>query len=284
MAIKEQPQNAGHVLADGTKMVPKAVLYDINVQRSSHAEEARTLAARQITGTLCSVSKRHDAYPYGSFVTYAIHNGKPIFLISGLAEHTKNLRKNPKASLLISDSDGENPLAAARVTLLGECRKLADSEVAGARETYLKQHPSAADYVDFRDFSFYGLNVASIRYIGGFGRMSWFEEEDWISAEADPLGPHAEDIITHMNEDHADAMVLYCKTMSDATAVESATMTAIDRYGFEMHATLPDGTYPIRLAFEKEATTPDEARVELVRMVKKARKMLSSQGRENAED
>ena len=51
-----------------------------------------------------------------------------------------------------------------------------------------------------------------------------------------------------------------------------------------MHATLPDGTYPIRLAFEKEATTPDEARVELVRMVKKARKMLSSQGRENAED
>ena len=88
MAIKEQPQNAGHVLADGTKMVPKAVLYDINVQRSSHAEEARTLAARQITGTLCSVSKRHDAYPYGSFVTYAIHNGKPIFLISGLAEQS----------------------------------------------------------------------------------------------------------------------------------------------------------------------------------------------------
>ena len=64
--------------------------------------------------------------------------------------------------------------------------------------------------------------------------------------------------------------------MSRATDVESAVMTGIDRYGFEMEATLPTGTHPIRLAFGEEVSTPDEARIELVRMVKKARKMASS--------
>ena len=106
--------------------------------------------------------------------------------------------------------------------------------------------------------------------------MSWFEHDDWISAEPDPLNEAAFGIIEHMNEDHADAMVLYCQTMSRAKDVESAVMTSIDRYGFEMDATLPTGTHPIRLAFSKEVSTAEEARIELVRMVKKARKMASS--------
>ena len=32
-----------------------------------------------------------EGYPYGSSVTVAFDNGNPIFLISGLAEHTKKL-------------------------------------------------------------------------------------------------------------------------------------------------------------------------------------------------
>jgi hypothetical protein len=39
-------------------------------------------------------------YPYCSFVTVAFDNRNPIFLISGLAEHTKNLERDPRASLL----------------------------------------------------------------------------------------------------------------------------------------------------------------------------------------
>ena len=105
--------------------------------------------------------------------------------------------------------------------------------------------------------------------------MSWFEHEDWTKAQPDPLGEHANDIIVHMNEDHEDALVLYCETMSAASGVKSAIMTAIDRYGFEMEATTETGVHPIRLGFSKDITTPDEARIELVRMVKQARKNAS---------
>ena len=46
----------------------------------------------------------------------------------------------------------------------------------------------------------------------------------------------------------------------------------IDRYGFEMSAVTEDGPRPIRLAFNKQATTSEEARIEIVKLVKEARK------------
>jgi len=76
-----------------------------------------------------------------------------------------------------------------------------------------------------------------------------------------------------MNDDHSDALILYCKTMSKATDTSEAVMTGIDRYGFEISANTNLGQRPIRLAFDNEVSTPDEARKELVMMVKKARKL-----------
>ena len=64
--------------------------------------------------------------------------------------------------------------------------------------------------------------------------------------------------------------------MNDGHTVSDAVMTHIDRYGFEMMATVDSEQKPIRLAFESDVTDSDEARIELVRMVKKARKMMSN--------
>ena len=68
-------------------------LYDVNVPTPAHAERARTLVAQISTGTLCTLAHDPEGYPYGSFVTVAFDRGNPIFLISGLAEHTKNLER-----------------------------------------------------------------------------------------------------------------------------------------------------------------------------------------------
>ena len=56
-----------------------------------------------------------------------------------------------------------------------------------------------------------------VRYIGGYGRMSWVEVSDWSGAEADPIAPHAHKILSHMNADHADTLVLYCRAFSKAS-------------------------------------------------------------------
>jgi len=245
-------------------------LYDLDVPTPTHAEQARTLASRVRTGTLCTVALEPAGYPYGSFVTLGLDDGRPVFLISALAEHTKNLRRDQRASVLIAEGGDSNPLANGRVTLLGECRRQS-GDGGSARTAFLETHPDAGYYADFKDFSFWKLELQSVRYIGGFGRMSWVTREDWLAAEPDPLAPHASRIIEHMNNDHADVLVACCHAFSRATEITVASMTGVDRYGFEMSAITSEGPRPVRLGFPAAVSTPGEARKALVAMAQDAR-------------
>ena len=248
-------------------------LYDVNIQTPTHAERARTLVAQMSTGTLCTLALEPEGYPYGSFVTVAFDNGSPIFLISGIAEHTKNLERDPRASLLVAEGGSADPLANGRVTMLGPCMRVKE-DCGSVRAVFFAAHPNSTYYADFRDFTFWKLHVDHVRYIGGYGRMSWISKADWRAAEPDPLGSSAAGMIAHMNADHADAMVLYCKAFSKATEITSASMTGVDRYGFDMSAMTPKGPRPVRLAFGKPVSTPEEVRAALISMVKDARSKL----------
>ena len=262
--------NDAHARPSGDAPEP---LYDVSVATPTHAERARTLATQMTTGTLCTLAAEPEGYPYGSFVTVAFDNGNPVFLVSTLAEHTRNLQRDPRASLLVAEGVSEDPLANGRVTLLGPCRQV-DGDDSSARTAFLAAHPNAAYYADFRDFAFWKLRVESIRYIGGYGRMSWVEAADWHAAEPDPLAASAADIIAHMNDDHADGMVLYCRAFSKATSITAVSMTGVDRYGFEMSAVTAEGPRPVRLAFAEPVGSPEEVRAALVAMLKDARTML----------
>ena len=259
--------NGAHARPSGDAPAP---LYDVDVPTPSHAERARTLVDQVTVGTLSTIAADPEGYPYGSFVTVAFDAGNPVFLVSTLAEHTRNMTRDPRASLVVVETGSPDPLANGRVTLIGTCAKV-EGDNGQARTAFLDAHPNAAYYADFRDFAFWKLSVESIRYIGGYGRMSWVESEDWHAAEADPLAAAADGIVAHMNEDHADAMVLYCQAFSLATDISAASMTTVDRYGFEMSAVTSEGPRPVRLAFPEEVHTSDEARAALIQMLKEAR-------------
>jgi putative heme iron utilization protein len=211
-------------------------------------------------------------------VTVAFDAGNPIFLISALAEHTKNLERDPRASLLVAEGGSGDPLANGRVTMLGPCTRV-EEDCGSARAAFFAAHPNSTYYADFRDFAFWKLRVDSVRYIGGYGRMSWISKTDWQAAQPDPLGPSAAGMIAHMNADHAAAMVLYCKAFSRATEITSAIMTGIDRYGFDMSAMTPKGPRPVRLPFGEPVSTPEEARAALISMVNDARSKLAGRAR-----
>ena len=240
-------------------------LYDVDVPTPSHAERARTLVAQISTGTLCTLAVDPDGYPYGSFVTVAFEDGDPILLISQLAEHTKNLMRDPRASLLVAESGYGDPLANGRVTMLGPCTRV-EGDADGARAAFFAAHPNSKYYADFRDFAFWRLQVESVRYIGGYGRMSWVDEAAWRAAEPDPLGPSAAGIIAHMNADHADAIRLYATRL--AGGPEGLwRMSGIDPEGCDL---IWEGDAR-RIRFAAPIATPGEARSELVRLVNAAR-------------
>lgn len=249
------------------------LLYDVTVATPSHAERARTLLASQRTATLSTVAEDPPGHPYGSFVTYAEDGGQPVLLVSSLAEHTRHLRADPRASLLAAESRSPDPLANGRVTLVGSARRAEPgAERDRCRELFLTAHPNAAFYASFGDFDFWRLDVASARYIGGYGRMSWVDRDAYLAARPDPLAPHADAAIAHVNADHADVLVLCARAFSRAADASAAVLTAIDRYGFEMSVTTSAGLRPVRLAWDAEALTVDDVRREFVALAARARR------------
>ena len=196
----------------------------------SFSERARTLVYLARIGSLSTVSRKQPGFPFGSVMPYGLDaQGRPIFLISTMAMHTQNLQTDPRASLLVTQADGEgDPLGASRVTLIGNVQTIPQSEIADARKLYLERYANSKYWVDFEDFSFYRMDVVDVYYVGGFGVMGWVQAADYTQARPDPLADTAVGIIEHMNADHKDALVLLAKSYAGIEAQE-ATMTSVDR-------------------------------------------------------
>jgi putative heme iron utilization protein len=230
------------------------------------AADARSLARRAMKASLATLSAG-KGYPYASLITVATDaSGAPIFLISALARHTRNLTQDPRASILF-DGTGTlgDPLQGARVTLIGRAEKTADEAV---KRRFLARHPEAAFYAGFPDFAFWRLAVEGAHYIGGFGRIVDLMPADLLTATegvGDLLAAEA-DILTHMNANHADAVRLYATRL--AGAPEGAwLMTGIDPEGCDL---MCDGEAR-RIRFKAPIATPAEAREALVRLADEAR-------------
>lgn len=240
----------------------------------SHAERCRTLVASATRGALSTLAADPAGYPYGSVASYGLDDrGNPLFFVSLMAEHTQNAIRDPRASLLVTEPvpDGADPLASGRATLMGLLATVPDDDRPVARERYLAANPASAYYIDFGDFAFYRLDVQSIRYVGGYGRMSWVDAAAYAAARPDPLAAAAAGIIEHMNADHAEAQVLLCRHLAGRPDTTAATMSAVDRYGFEMVAAGPAGRAAVRLGFPEQCTTGDEVRRAMVALVAEAR-------------
>lgn len=139
---------------------------------TAHSARALLRAARFASlGTI----DREDGSPIASLCGVAtLADGTPVLLQSDLAQHTRNLKADDRASLLVAAAEPkQDPMAEPRVTFVGRVEKLADPEAARAR--YLARHPAAALYADFGDFSFYRLAVDRAHMIAGFGRVRSFE-------------------------------------------------------------------------------------------------------------
>jgi heme oxygenase (biliverdin-IX-beta and delta-forming) len=144
----------------------------------------RELLANERHAVLATLSASRDGWPFASVAPYALSDGgEPLLLLSDLAEHTRNLRADPRASLMVQDGTSLNdPQAGCRVTILGQVEPVAEGELSRARQVYVARHPQAADYLTMADFRLYVLRVREARFIGGFGDMGWIDAATLRSA------------------------------------------------------------------------------------------------------
>ncbi len=152
----------------------------------SHARSCRDLCARARTAALGTIARDVPDHPFVTLVSVAFDaSGRALMLLSRLAEHMANLEACSHASLLVSEDPpggGVDPLALGRATLVGSCRRVPEAEVDKCRQSFLAKHPEARSYAGFSDFGFFRLQPEHVRYVGGFGRMSWVTAADYASA------------------------------------------------------------------------------------------------------
>ena len=239
---------------------------------TSYAERARTMLSVNQVGVLSTNSNKCKGFPFGSTMPYALDDaGRPLFLISAMAMHTKNLQADPHASLFVTSPEAQtDPLGAGRMTLIGKAEPAPEDDLAAARAAYLARHENAKYYVDFADFSFWRLIPFDLYFIGGFGVMGWVENSDFRQAVPDPLADSAAGILEHMNQDHAPAMIDIA-LHEKGIAANEAKMTAVDRLGFHLRLKTPERVRSVRIGFPTEVCSSSECRAALVAMVKQSR-------------
>ncbi|MEM1279232.1 MAG: DUF2470 domain-containing protein [Cyanobacteria bacterium P01_D01_bin.6] len=83
-------------------------------------------------------------------------------------------------------------------------------------------------------------------------------------------------ICKHMNDDHADAVLMYAKFYGQAESATAATMESIDAEGMNLLADVAGQPTPLRIPFDHSLESAKEAHHVLVDMLKQPRKASQS--------
>jgi hypothetical protein len=229
----------------------------------THGEEARRFLRAHHSGVLSTLSASLPGYPFGSIVPFVLDaDCRPVILVSALAEHTKSLAADPRASLIIHGYE-EDVQAGPRLTLVGDAARLAED--APLQSRYLRHFPAAQNLLALGDFSFWAIAPRRLLFIRGFGNIHWIEPAEFRPPEH-RLAEAEGGIVAHMNSDHAAALADYCRHATGTTPRE-ATMVGIDCDGLDVRA---DGRL-VRIAFDAPATNAGKARELLVALARRAR-------------
>lgn len=232
------------------------------------ASEARQWLQSATRATLCTLAAEPDieGWPFGSLAPFALGaDGTPVVLLSELAQHTKNLRRDPRMSLFVLDpSATEDAQATWRVTVVGRARPLGPSEFEEAHARYSARVPNAPSYLGTHAFTYFALDPLRVRAIGGFGAIHWLDGGDILR---DPLGggmdKAARGIISHMNADHEDGLRTIVAAAT-GTLPARARIRSVDRAGFLVDTTSPDALRYVGFGREIGAAEAREVFVTLV--------------------
>ncbi len=210
----------------------------------SRATLGRRLLRTVDSGILSTMSRELPGYPFGSVTPYMTTlEGEVVIYVSGIAQHTANMKGDPKVSLTVIEQGSGNQQALGRVTVIGDAGLVPEAETDRVAQRYFRFFPEAEGYAGTHDFAFYWIEPQRVRYIGGFGKIFWIEKDEWRLATPQ-WAPGEQGIIDHMNADHADALERIVaafapggsKGQGSSAAEEAPRLIAVDPEGTHLRA------------------------------------------------
>ncbi|MEN0064213.1 MAG: pyridoxamine 5'-phosphate oxidase family protein [Myxococcota bacterium] len=233
---------------DASEPHPDQQAAALAAERDQPAVNTRKWLLNTYSGTLCTLAihREVDGFPFGSVVPFALDaQGRPFILTANIAAHTANLRRDPRASLMVQQPgiDGD-PQAGWRITLMGRWAAVSsdDPELPHLHARYQQRVPKAERYLETHDFAFWRMEaIRKVRYIAGFGKICWFDGARLLASSDPALEASAPGAIEHMNDDHAHNLQEMCHGLYGIEP-DHVEMTALHRDGFFVRTEAPSRT------------------------------------------
>lgn len=224
--------------------------------------QARDLLAGRFEAVLSTLASDPPGQPFGSVVPYCLDAaGRPLLLLSHLAQHTGHLQSQPRCSLtLLAPGEGDVQQRS-RLTCLGDARQVSADD--GAR--YLRYFPQGRMYLEQLNFRFYRVEPARFHFNAGFATARWLGTDRVL--RPNPFSDTEESaILEHMNADHQDALRRYLQQAGVAAAAATdVRMTGIDAEGLDLRA--DESLY--RVALPVAVSDPPSARQALIELARR---------------
>ncbi|ONM03100.1 hypothetical protein Zm00014a_007138 [Zea mays] len=222
---------------------------------------------------LCSVMSgmhhRRTGYPFGSLVDFANDSmGHPIFSLSPLAIHTRNLLADPRCTLVVQ-VPGWSGLSNARVTIFGDVYPLPAEQQEWAHKQYVAKHQQWASQ-QWGNFYYYRMhNISDIYFIGGFGTVAWIDVKEYETIQPDKIAVDGGDLQS-LKELNAIFSKPLREVLSSEGEVDDAALISVDSKGIDIRVRQGAQFNIQRLAFDvpHKVETLEEAKKALHKIIK----------------
>lgn len=246
-------------------------------------------------GTLGTLNTHEDTlgYPTGSIVPFALDRyGRPFIFIANIAAHTRNMKRDNRASLFLSNETvSGDPQSTWRASVIGNFSKLVTTEDAAQNSysekidvqeeeelmaRYIERVPKAKSYSRTHGFHFWRMSdIKSIRYIAGFGRICWILGQEYL----DLVSPNSftkmrVGAMQHMNDDHQNNMQEICRAFHGVEDT-SIQMTSLDMNGCLFQSQETKELY--YSSFPKVVEKAGDFKSQIIKLLGKARKHNAAQ-------
>lgn len=140
------------------------------------AESEAKLAQLLRHTRIAALGTLHEGAPNLAMMAVAAADDFSAFYIhvSKLGKHTGDMEKDPRVSLLFTETDDgrADPQTLARLSLSGTAAPLAKSNPAteAVRRLYLTRFPEAEQFFSLGDFNLWRITPTSGRFVAGFAR------------------------------------------------------------------------------------------------------------------
>ncbi len=239
-----------------TPITPRAVAIP---QRAATPFDARRQACEILRCTRSAALSTLDpsGYPYGSVTDIATdHDGTPIFLMAGLALHTRNIIADNRIALVLANLGQGDALSKPRLTLVGQSRPAEEKDVERLSFRFLQRHPKAKLYLSLPDMHLHLMEIEAVQLSAGPGRNAAdVRPADLVTdiSAADALLAKEAAILEALNGDMATVERL---TLSVMPKDGKRRVTGFDPDGLDVSA----GDEQCRFWFEHRVTNEDGLR------------------------